>query len=67
MTHAEICPVCKGTGKYEEKLCHGCGGKGWIEIGKDDNQYFPFVPYYPSPYCPGLPYTIIYSDSCNIK
>ena len=39
--HAEICPVCAGTGKYKEtynmnytnatyieKTCHGCQGKG---------------------------------------
>lgn len=48
--HAEICPVCKGTGKYIEynkykevtfipyieKTCHGCNGKGWVTI--EDNK-----------------------------
>lgn len=35
---AVICPVCDGSGKYkklgeyEEKVCHGCGGKGWVEV-----------------------------------
>ena len=41
MAHSEKCPVCNGTGKLETgKLetpddlipCHGCGGKGWIEV-----------------------------------
>ena len=39
---ADLCPVCKGTGKYREivsygtitakfeKTCHGCDGKGWV-------------------------------------
>lgn len=40
MSHAELCPVCKGTGKVNEKECHGCQGKGWIEIGDS-------IPYYP--------------------
>lgn len=45
--HAEICPVCKGSGKYTEtkvistgvgsnyyyqRTCHGCGGLGWVII-----------------------------------
>lgn len=32
MAHAQVCPVCNRTGKYEEKTCHGCGGKGWVMI-----------------------------------
>ena len=44
-THAEICPVCKGSGNTRKKNkasnegprdCHGCGGKGWVEVS-DDN------------------------------
>lgn len=27
----ELCPVCKATGKYKDKPCHGCNGDGWIE------------------------------------
>ena len=40
-----ICPVCNGTGKYKEYVnygtstgaysehtCHGCNGKGWVEV-----------------------------------
>lgn len=39
--HAERCPICLGEGKipdaYNAELvkCHGCGGKGWVEV-KDD-------------------------------
>ena len=32
MAHAEICPVCNGTGKVGNVLCHGCGGRGWLEV-----------------------------------
>jgi len=44
---AVLCPVCQGTGKYLEKTCHGCNGKGWIIIPGSN------FPYYPEPY----PYT----------
>lgn len=37
--HAEICPVCKKSGKVNGKTCHGCDGKGWVKVGLD----------YPSP------------------
>ena len=46
--HAERCPICYGEGtlRYidgielsgihlngeEEKQCHGCNGKGWVEV-----------------------------------
>ena len=46
MAHAETCPVCYGAGKIRNncnpyiipvgtynKVCHGCNGKGWIEVG----------------------------------
>ena len=65
MTHAEICPVCKGKGRIPEnypvpycdtpskklKVCHGCGGNGWIEVS-DPQQYYidpqyPWWPHYP--------------------
>lgn len=35
MSHAEICPICKGTGKLEKRICHGCDGKGWVTVGID--------------------------------
>ena len=42
--YADICPVCKGGGRYREYMnytnysyierqCHGCNGKGWVELG----------------------------------
>jgi len=45
MSHAELCPVCRGAGKVENKgwqessrlvnnelVCHGCQGLGWVTI-----------------------------------
>jgi len=32
MSHAERCPVCCGSGKIKDNNCHGCLGKGWIEV-----------------------------------
>ena len=55
---ADLCPVCKGSGKYTDppdpvsisvpmpRPCHGCNGKGWVEVS--DNSY----PWYPS--CPSV-------------
>jgi DnaJ-class molecular chaperone len=48
MSHAETCPVCKGTGKLHIpyspnstaamfsgwQLCHGCNGLGWVTVGE---------------------------------
>lgn len=31
-----ICPVCEGSGKYEEQPCHGCSGTGWITIDVEE-------------------------------
>jgi len=65
MVKAVKCPVCGGTGKYtppndfkttdvpQERTCHGCNGKGWVEIGSSD---YPFYPIYPTPISPGYPY-----------
>lgn len=43
MSHSEVCPTCMGRGKVKSPssvtsvdcmiTCHGCGGKGWVEIG----------------------------------
>jgi len=35
---AVICPVCQREGKYKDKTCHGCDGKGWIVI--DESYYW---------------------------
>lgn len=46
MAHAEICPICLGEGKIRPEgiwsedckiTCHGCGGKGWVEVGNSDS------------------------------
>jgi len=51
MRHAELCPVCSGSGKYKKKKCHGCGGKGWIEVGRDmDFSIPPYPRPWPNPY-----------------
>lgn len=41
-----LCPVCNGSGKYCGKLCHGCSGKGWVEVREDT------IPYSPEPWKP---------------
>ena len=41
MNQAQKCPVCKGKGDLFAKpgvflyhvTCHGCGGKGWVQVG----------------------------------
>ncbi len=54
MAHAERCPVCYGGGQLNKgfwepsrvtvpvvpsmQVCHGCGGKGWVEVS-DDKSY----------------------------
>lgn len=53
MAKAEKCPVCVGTGKFEGVPCHGCGGKGWVEVG--DSYPIPYPLPYPQPY-PDYPY-----------
>jgi len=45
MAHAQTCPICNGQGKIKNPdhdkqataspsmiTCHGCGGRGWIEV-----------------------------------
>ena len=66
--HAEICPVCKGSGKYKdytdcnytatvyvERTCHGCSGTGWVSVIDD------YTPDYGNP----PQGTIVFSDSCD--
>ena len=60
--HAERCPVCVGTGKIEKETCHGCGGKGWVEVTDNEPCYYPYIPYRypdypPSPSTPPWPYS----------
>ena len=48
MAHAELCPVCGGTGKIKSptfilgknKTCHGCGGSGWVEVRNDHPLFY---------------------------
>lgn len=51
MAHAEKCPICEGkgvvmgiaeTGTQPTQRCHGCYGRGWVEVGIDYPQPFPF-------------------------
>ena len=55
--HAERCPVCYGSGKVmppdnggtavpQPITCHGCAGKGWVEVG---DTFVPYIPIYPYP------------------
>jgi len=68
MAHAQTCPICNGKGKIKDPnydpaatgvqndvVCHGCGGKGWVEV-KDDSLN-PWRPYpEPEPWHPWRPY-----------
>ena len=63
MAQAVKCPVCEGKGvlpdgddqstvKNPTKVCHGCEGRGWVEVGSNVPR-FPDYPLYPlSPYTP---------------
>lgn len=57
---AVICPVCNGSGKYRatdsggawvESTCHGCCGKGWVEVNESAQTVitYPAYPTYPFP------------------
>ena len=55
MSHAEKCPVCDGSGKVHSDdtksafcMCHGCDGKGWVEVG-DSNIPVPYLVPVPTP------------------
>ena len=68
MTKAELCPVCRGSGKYTpmfnpgcaalptERSCHGCFGRGWVDTKAPD----PFV-FYP----PQLPFPQVVHNSVS--
>lgn len=66
MAHAERCPICFGKGTIPvddytgaTKVCHGCGGKGWVEVSDSPiypvlprNPEYPLVPWWTHPiYC----------------
>lgn len=51
-SHAEVCPVCSGTGKKIQTSltttsaapifdnCHGCSGYGWVTVC--ENTVYPY-------------------------
>jgi hypothetical protein len=53
MSHAEVCPVCKGTGNIHTSdtatgagpvKCHGCFGLGWVTVyGSDPPPILPTI------------------------
>lgn len=69
MAKAIKCPICNGAGKLKdprknmdatyapEETCHGCIGKGWVEVADD----LGFIPPYPG--TPNLPYYSFYYPS----
>lgn len=64
--HAEICPVCSGSGKYKNMKCHGCDGRGWVKVGTDYPHISPYRPYQPEPYQPSPWYRRGYDVICQI-
>ena len=65
MAHAEKCPVCNGLGQLNKasladtvaerwERCHGCSGKGWVEV-QDVQQHTPpqyiwvYTPWFTTP------------------
>jgi hypothetical protein len=55
MAHAETCPVCGGCGitpSTTDDKCHGCNGKGWVEVGNSGPTTYPAPMPYPLPYPP---------------
>lgn len=51
---AQGCPVCNKSGKYEGKTCHGCNGKGWVQV-PEDRPVMPFSLHHPKPPVRGRP------------
>ena len=54
--HAEVCPLCKGSGWKTDLtgvVCHGCNGRGWVEVNDSVAQPvypgFPWWGIYPPP------------------
>ena len=53
MSKASLCPVCDGkgvvygigeTGACPTTTCHGCGGRGWVEVS--DSDYNPIKEFH---------------------
>lgn len=45
MMKAELCPVCRGSGDYRGRKCHGCEGKGWVVLSMPEDVFeYRFVP-----------------------
>ncbi len=49
MSHAELCPLCHGTGKNDTipedvKECHGCEGDGWVNVCDCDGDVKTLTP-----------------------
>jgi len=32
---AQTCPVCNGSGRYHDKQCHGCFGRGFVVVPEE--------------------------------
>lgn len=58
--HAEKCPICGGAGQLQgindlsgsaanppTRTCHGCGGKGWVEVS--NGPYYTIQPTIDAP------------------
>jgi len=62
MAHAEVCPICGGSGAIgaaigyipgtaTDPICHGCGGCGWVSVPDEpQGEWGPTVPYDYNPY-----------------
>lgn len=55
MTKPHKCPVCKATGKYDGKKCHGCDGRGFVWEPQPEQVIVP-MPYPVQPLVPIDPY-----------
>jgi hypothetical protein len=53
-----LCPVCGGTGEYQrvgtssagtgKEKCHGCDGRGWVQVQED--YYYGYTNVWPPPF-----------------
>ena len=89
---ASLCPVCNGDGQLKDaifegpettkitmRLCHGCNGKGWVEVQEihvpphgETYEFIPFVDRCPacggdrnSPALTGCPMGSHYGSYCE--